>query len=243
MRCHCPPTSFIGYLRRRAPPTSSRTEAPLAQCVPRLIGLSQDGSCPTQTPFTTSAVTVQPTEQCVQMFFLISGLSTIVPAAWALSTDPSWIDPMAARPPTVRPDCRRNVRRSMTPEARPAATACSLLRLASPLLRLVSMAQPSLLERLVAVGAVEGLDVIGLPIACLRLILARVVGLRLRRGERRGRRRDRGRAAHGAEEIAAVQRRAGLLGRHRLLRPGIRPCGLSWHIITRPSRRLRSPRP
>ena len=46
--------------------TSSRTEAPLAQCEPRLIGLSQLGSWPTQTPFATSAVTVQPTAQCVQ---------------------------------------------------------------------------------------------------------------------------------------------------------------------------------
>jgi hypothetical protein len=36
------------------------------------MGLSQEGSWPTQTPFTTSAVTVQPTEQWVQMFFLIS---------------------------------------------------------------------------------------------------------------------------------------------------------------------------
>ncbi|GJE33302.1 hypothetical protein LDDCCGHA_3502 [Methylobacterium oxalidis] len=37
---HCPPTSFIGYLRRRSPCTSSRIAAPLAQCVPRLIGLA-----------------------------------------------------------------------------------------------------------------------------------------------------------------------------------------------------------
>ena len=50
-RCHWPPTSFIGYFSRRSPCTISRTEAPLAQCVPRLIGLSQDGSWPTQTPF------------------------------------------------------------------------------------------------------------------------------------------------------------------------------------------------
>ena len=46
--------------------TSSRTEAPLAQCEPRLIGISQLGSWPIHTPFATSAVTVQPTEQCVQ---------------------------------------------------------------------------------------------------------------------------------------------------------------------------------
>ena len=72
MRCHSPPTFFIGYLRRRSPCTSSRTDAPLAQWVPRLSGLSQAGSWPTQTPSCTSAMTVQPTEQWVQMFFLIS---------------------------------------------------------------------------------------------------------------------------------------------------------------------------
>ena len=47
--------------------TSSRTEAPLAQCDPRLIGESQLGSWPIHTPLETSAVTVQPTAQCVQM--------------------------------------------------------------------------------------------------------------------------------------------------------------------------------
>jgi hypothetical protein len=34
-----------------------------------LIGLSQAGSWPTHTPFCTSAMTEQPTEQWVQMFF------------------------------------------------------------------------------------------------------------------------------------------------------------------------------
>ena len=33
-----------------------------------MIGESQPGSWPIQTPFDTSAMTVQPTEQCVQMF-------------------------------------------------------------------------------------------------------------------------------------------------------------------------------
>src|SRR3979411_3560606 len=40
-RVHVPSTIFIGYLRRRSPPTSSRTEAPFEQCEPRLIGLFQ----------------------------------------------------------------------------------------------------------------------------------------------------------------------------------------------------------
>ena len=70
-RCHCPPDSFIGYFTRRSPCTNSRTEAPFAQCVPRLMGDSQAGSCPVQTPFCTSAITVQPTEQWVQTFFTL----------------------------------------------------------------------------------------------------------------------------------------------------------------------------
>ena len=36
-----------------------------------MIGESQPGSWPIQTPFDTSAITVQPTEQCVQMFLRI----------------------------------------------------------------------------------------------------------------------------------------------------------------------------
>src|SRR5690348_18217411 len=66
MRVHWPLASFIGYFKRRSLCTSSRTEAPLAQCEPRLIGLSQLGSWPIHTPFATSAVTVQPTAQWVQ---------------------------------------------------------------------------------------------------------------------------------------------------------------------------------
>src|SRR4051812_26308767 len=67
IRFHSPFSSFTGYLLRRSPLVSSRTDAPLAQWVPWLIGLSQPGSWPVQTPFWTSAMTVQPTEQWVQM--------------------------------------------------------------------------------------------------------------------------------------------------------------------------------
>src|SRR6185437_6117194 len=71
-RVHSPLTSFIGYFRRRSLCTNSRTDAPLAQCEPRLNGLSQLGSWPIHTPLETSAVTVQPTAQCVQTFLRIS---------------------------------------------------------------------------------------------------------------------------------------------------------------------------
>src|SRR3712207_2151450 len=153
--------------------------APLAQWVPRLMGLSQDGSWPIQTPFCTSAVTVQPTEQWVQMFFLIvigaPGVGCPMAPSAAL-TEPRRSEPMAARPPTVRPDRRRNARRSMASEARPAARACSLPLAASPLLRLISIAPPSLLERLVAVGPVESLDVVAFPITALGFVLAWIIG-------------------------------------------------------------------
>src|SRR6202051_1690555 len=126
MRGHCPLTSFSGYLSRRSLCTSSRTEAPLAQCDPRLIGESQLGSCPIHTPFRTSAVTVHPTAQCVQML-----LRTVAPdvsgpaiAASALRTLPTGKVVSAARPPLARPDRRRKVRRSRPPlcPARESAT-------------------------------------------------------------------------------------------------------------------------
>src|SRR5246127_1379035 len=98
MRVHWPPTSFNGYFSRRSPETSSRTEAPLAQWEPRLIGLSQLGSCPIHTPLATSAVTVQPTAQWVQMLLRVI---TCAPAggggpALACRTLPSGKVPNAA---------------------------------------------------------------------------------------------------------------------------------------------------
>src|SRR5580692_11699131 len=104
MRVHWPSTSFIGYFSRRSPCTSSRTEAPLAQCEPRLMGLSQLGSWPIQILLATSAVTVQPTEQCVQMFLRTA---TLAPAggggpAAAWRTEPSESAPSAARLPAAR---------------------------------------------------------------------------------------------------------------------------------------------
>ena len=77
-RTHSPFSFFMGYFRRRSPWACSRTAAPLAQWAPRLNGLSQPGSWPTQTPSLTSAITVQPTEQWVQTDFFSS---TAAPAA------------------------------------------------------------------------------------------------------------------------------------------------------------------
>src|SRR5580704_9417150 len=140
MRVHSPLTSFIGYLRRRSPWTSSRTEAPLAQCEPRLIGLSQLGSWPIHTPFATSAVTVQPTEQWVQMFLRSSTAAPVGgggPAS-ARRSPPSGREPSVANPPATSPERRRKVRRSSAPPDCPASAAASLPRCASRSVLLIS---------------------------------------------------------------------------------------------------------
>ncbi len=74
--CHLPLTSFIGDFSRCefSCMPCSRTEAPLAQCAPRLSGESNTGSCRIQTPFSTTASTEQPTEQCVHTVRLTSTL-------------------------------------------------------------------------------------------------------------------------------------------------------------------------
>src|SRR6185437_5661110 len=128
MRVHWPPVNFIGYFSRRSLCTSSRTEAPLAQCEPLLIGLSQLGSCPIHTPLDTSAVTVQPTAQCVQMFLW---MVTAEPGAaggpaFALRTLVSGMAPKAARPLAARPDRRRKARRSRFLFELPAKVASEL---------------------------------------------------------------------------------------------------------------------
>src|SRR3981189_3957403 len=112
------------------------------------------------------------------MFFLISvGAPTIFGPACALRTDPSGINPNAAPAPAARPDLRRNVRRSRTPEARPAAIPCKRALPADPSLRFINMCVvPS-----IAVDAVEVLDVIGLFVASLDALGLRLLGLRLAR--------------------------------------------------------------
>src|SRR5215216_1411112 len=143
-RVHSPLTSFIGYLRRRSPCTSSRTDAPLAQCEPRLSGLSQPGSCPIHTPFETSPMTVQPTEQWVQMPLRSS---TCAPCAGggpasALRTLASGSAPSEAKLPATRPDRRRNARRSRPPPDWLAKAAASVPRRASRSVLLISTVGP-----------------------------------------------------------------------------------------------------
>src|SRR5258705_7027884 len=215
--CHSPLTSFIGDFSRRSPCTSSRTEAPLAQCEPRLIGLSQAGSWPTQTPFCTSAITVQPTEQCVQTFFLISvGAPTIFGPACALRTEPSGIRPIAAPAPAARPDRRRNVRRSRTPDERLAATPCKRALPADPSLRLINMCVvPS-----IAVDAIVVFDVIGFPVARLAALGLRLIRRSLAARKRHDRSRGDRRPAHQkqAAPIDTGGLRLTLAGKHFAVR-------------------------
>src|SRR5215469_15795259 len=72
--CHLPSTSLSGVFRRRESwmMPCSRTDAPLAQCAPRLSGESNTGSWRIQTPFSTTASIEQPTEQWVQTVRLTS---------------------------------------------------------------------------------------------------------------------------------------------------------------------------
>ena len=148
MRFHSPPSFFIGYLSRRSPWACSRTAAPLAQWAPRLNGLSQPGSWPTQTPSETSATTVQPTEQWVQTDFFSSTAPAAAVAAVAWLTVPP-VAATAARPPMARPDPRRNARRSTEAFATSDRIEVRWGRRATPLVFFLSMVfLPCLLRRL-----------------------------------------------------------------------------------------------
>src|SRR5260370_1591566 len=98
------------------------------------------------------------------MFFLMSGgAPTIFGPACALRTDPSGIKPNAAPAPAARPERRKKVRRSRTPDARPAAISCKRARPADPSLRFINMCVvPS-----IAADAIVVLDVIGFLVATL----------------------------------------------------------------------------
>src|SRR5882672_2816210 len=114
-RWYLPFTSFIGYFRRCecSVMPCSRTDAPLAQCAPRLSGESNTGSCLTQTPFWTTASTAQPTEQCVHTERFPSVLPAESSAASALPImlKGNWAGKAPA--PTATPERLRNARRSI----------------------------------------------------------------------------------------------------------------------------------
>ncbi len=121
MRSYLPLTSFIGNFRRNSPCPCSRSAAPLAQCAPRLIGESNTGSWRTQTPFSTTASTAQPTEQWphtvrLTTTFLSPEVAMAASAACTFFTSVSCDTAMPA--PTPSPERRRNERRSIVGIAR-----------------------------------------------------------------------------------------------------------------------------
>src|SRR5688572_10396447 len=205
---YLPFTSFIGYLRRCECSVipCSRTEAPLAQWAPRLIGESNTGSWRTQTPSVTMASIEQPTEQCVQTVRLTSVLPVLA-CAWAseITLSGSW--PANAAAPAAMPEPFRNVRRSKVRAAR-AETArrsgSTLWALASDL-RVSSMAGSSDFGRLVVLQ-----DVLG-GVITARLVRRRC-GLLPAHGlgaGGHGRGDSRGAQAGGKQEVAAVRRLRG----------------------------------
>ncbi len=115
MRWYLPFTSFIGYFSRCecSVMPCSRTEAPLAQCAPRLSGESNTGSWRTHTPFCTTASMAQPTEQCVQTERLTSILPAFSSAASALPImlKGNWLANAPA--PAASPERLRKARRSI----------------------------------------------------------------------------------------------------------------------------------
>ena len=149
MRFHSPPSFFIGYFKRRSPCACSRTAAPLAQCAPRLNGLSHPGSWPVQTPSCTSAMTVQPTEQCVQTDLTVSTAAFAAVAAVACVTVPP-VAAIAVKPPIAKPDPRKNARRSTVVWATSVRILVRWGRLATPLVFFLSIvsSHPGFPERL-----------------------------------------------------------------------------------------------
>src|SRR5438067_1981651 len=96
----------------------SRTEAPLAQCAPRLSGESNTGSWRTHTPFCTTASIAQPTEQCVHTVRLTSSWP---PSSFA-SARPMMLNgscAATAAPPMPTPERLRNARRSIVAPSTP----------------------------------------------------------------------------------------------------------------------------
>src|SRR6185436_2918267 len=112
-RFHLPPSSFIGYFRRceSCVMPCSRTEAPFAQCAPRLIGESNTGSWRTQTPFTTTASMAQPTEQWVHT----ERFTSTLPSSALACASPIMLKgscDATAPAPSVIPERFRKARRS-----------------------------------------------------------------------------------------------------------------------------------
>ena len=139
MRFHSPPSFFhrvfLGGVRHVR--VHARLHL-LAQCAPRLNGLSHPGSWPVQTPSCTSATTVQPTEQCVQTDLTVSTAAFAAVAAVAWVTVPP-VAAIAVKPPIAKPDPRKNARRSTVVWATSVRILVRWGRLATPLVFFLSI--------------------------------------------------------------------------------------------------------
>src|SRR4029079_1292035 len=150
-------------------------------------------------------MTVQPTEQWVQIFLrMVAPAVAIDPAAFALRTVASGKAPTAASPPAARPERRRKLRRSSWPWDGPAKAEARVPRRAWRSVRLISMWVP--LSARIPVHAVVGLHVIGLFVTGLALL---IVGLVVRGGDAGERRcggcRDPGPRAKRPKEVTTAQ--------------------------------------
>src|SRR5690349_16480573 len=205
MRLYFPSTSFIGYLRRCecSVMPCSRTDAPLAQCAPRLIGESNTGSCRTQTPLVTTASIEQPTEQCVHTV----RRTTVLPLASSARASPIMLsgscDANAAAPAVMPVPFRKERRSTVFDASARAARASGLTGWAVPSdLRVSSMAGSSDFGGLVVLPDVLGGVVAGGLVGVLRGNLGAGLG---RAGHYRG--GDAGSAQScGEQEVAAVGR-------------------------------------
>src|SRR5580704_7859821 len=235
IRVHLPSTIFVGYLSRRSPCACSRTEAPLAQWEPKLIGLSNPGSWRVHTPFCTVAITVQPTEQWVHTVLtdLVSPAGA-AGAASALVVMPPFVASTAPSPPAAIPERRRKLRRSRNGLSPLGASLLSPVPRVVPFDFLISMVLPrpnSELRGVVVFPDVRRLTVAG----ALRLLF----GLRFRRLAARYRGRGAGEAAQPDELQEIAPLRLFPLGpiRHHTLQPqaSIAKAALSISTKRRPS--------
>src|SRR4029079_3666610 len=178
IRFHLPPSSFIGYFRRceSCVMPCSRTEAPLAQCAPRLIDESNTGSWRTHTPFCTTASMAQPTEQWVHTVRLNPSLPSRFFASARSIIEKGSCDATAPAPTPI-PERFRKVRRSIV-FARALVAASDRRDCGAALLlalRVRSMRTSSDLRGAVVVGDVLG-GLIGLRGALVLRILPGVGG-------------------------------------------------------------------
>ncbi len=173
---------------------SSRVAAPLQQWVPRLIGLSNAGSCPIQTPLSTSAQMLQPTAQNGQTVFLRSIPGGSCGFGSAARTCRGLRLAMTPSPTAVTPDASRKPRRERRGLGTWARAACRPRgRRDWRSRRLVSMAGLSTSRAASAARQfIKGADVIGFAVVELAVVggtlrfFGRGFGRRRQRSRRRG---------------------------------------------------------